>query len=204
MAESIVTLNAGSGGPKLHTWNRTIGANSVEDEFTLPGEYPLASYVAFAESISIATANDHVMEVMAGASLNLAVRRIHISQNNSAGTAAIATFRLVRLTTAGTGGTAVTPAKYDNGDAASGATAMTLPTTLGTEGTILDREAVPMRNAASTLGGAEDVYEWMAVPNMKSLIVPSGTANGIAIKNMAAIASATVNIRIEFVERNFS
>lgn len=201
MAENIVEVTAGS-GTKLHSWSRTIGANTVHDEFTLPGEFPYGSYVAVAESISIATANDHVLQIMAGASLNVRIRYIRIEQSANASAAANAGFQILRLTTAGTGGTTVTPARYDTSDSASGATAQTLPSSKGTESTLLDRCTLSMRASANP-GTAEDVYEWTQKPGMKPIIIASGTSNGIALKSITAVTSASVHVHVEFVETAF-
>ena len=74
MAESFINQTEGS-GKKSHTWDRTIGANTIQDEFVLPGEFPYTSYTIFANGVSIATANDHCLQIMAGASLPVRVRR---------------------------------------------------------------------------------------------------------------------------------
>lgn len=202
MAESYAEATSGS-GLKWHSWTRSISGSTVHAGFTLPDEYPYASYVALYQTISIGTANDHIAQLMAGSSLNVRIRRIRIEQSNSAGTSTAATFQILRLTTAGTGGTAITPATLDTADSASGATAMSLPTAKGTESTVLDRQAIPMRQTVSTLGGTEDSYEWIQLPNMKPIIIAAGTSNGIAIKSLTAIATATVNIHIGFVETAF-
>jgi hypothetical protein len=65
MSESIVQVTEGT-GKKLHTNQRTIGANNVEDEYVIPGEYPLATYFVQANAVSIATAAAHVIQIMAG------------------------------------------------------------------------------------------------------------------------------------------
>jgi hypothetical protein len=200
VAEAIVNVTEGS-GKKLHAWDRVIGANTVLDEFTLPGEYPYASYFVSAISVSIATANDHVLQLMAGSTLKVKIRRIRIDQIINASAVALGQFEVVRLTTAGTGGTAVTPAPLDTSDAASGATARTLTTVKGTEGAVLFRETVTMRAAVQST--AEDYALWEQHPGEKPIIIPAGTANGIAIKSITAIANATVVARIEFVEQNF-
>lgn len=203
MAEAFINLTEGS-GKKAHAWDRTIGANTVLDEFTLPGEYPLASYTVYFSNISIATANDHVLQIMAGSSLNVRIRRIWYEQNGNATTAARDEITLLRLTTAGTGGTTVTPAKLDNGDSAAGATAMTLPTAKGTEGTILRGSVLIMRQAIATTGTQpEEGILWEQHPGMKPWIIPAGTSNGIAIKHVTAIAGANVNGFVDFVETSF-
>jgi hypothetical protein len=203
MAESLVQVTEGV-GKKLRTWNRTIGANSVEEEFTLPGEYPLASYSVIAVNISAATINDHTLQIMAGGSLNVRIRRITIEQSANATTAALQVYAVLRLTTAGTGGTAVTPRPFDTADAASGATAMTLPTAKGTEGVELMRNAIILRQAISaTATQLDDAVIWEQKPGMKPIIIPAGTANGIAIKNLVATAAATMIVNVEFVETAF-
>lgn len=199
MAESLIVV----GAKNAHTWNRTIGANSIEDEFTLPGEFPYASYVAMtsAANIAIATNNSHIIQVMAGASLPVRIRRIRLWQAAVATTLAFYSFELFRLTTAGTGGTAITPSKLDNADAASGATAMTLPTVKGTEGAALDTIVVTLVAAATA--NVNMLWEWTQLPGMKPIIIPAGVANGICLKNTVAAAAGSVRVAIEFAETNF-
>jgi hypothetical protein len=74
--ESSVTV----GGKLLHLWDRVVGASTVSDEFVLPGEYPYPSYTVTTDGgVALATANSHLLQVMAGASNHLRVRRITIS-----------------------------------------------------------------------------------------------------------------------------
>lgn len=201
MAESIVQVTEGT-GKKLHTWQRTVGVNNVEDEFVIPGEYPLASYNAFGANVSTATAASHLLELMAGASLNVRVRRIVVILLTPPAAVTVTQLQVFRLTTAGTGGTAITPAKLDSADAASGATAMTLAAVKGTESTeVIDASFVA--GTAALPGLYLSRFEWTPAPGMKSLIIPAGAANGIAIKNTAAIAAASVDVSIEFVETSF-
>lgn len=204
MAETIVQVNSGS-GPKLHGWDRTIGANLVVDQFVLPGEYPLASYTLLINNISLATANDHIIQLMAGASLNLRIRLIHLDQGTNATAAAIGSLELWRLTTAGTGGAAVTPAKLETGDAAAGATGMTLPTAKGTEGTQLLRQVFNAQQTTPASPGSPDkaIFHWEQKPNAKPIVIGAGASNGLAIKSTAAIAAMTCSGWIEFVETSF-
>lgn len=202
--ESTIQVTAGA-GPKIHTWQRTIGANNVEDDFGLPGEYPLASYsVATPTSVSVATANDHVLEIMAGASLNVRIRRIRFEQSGNATAAGIGILEIWRLSSAGTGGTAISPSKLDTGDAAAGANAMTLPTVKGTETTLMMRSALIYRQAVSaTAAQVDDAWEWVQLPGQKPLIIPAGAANGLAIKTASGVAAANVIVNVEFVETSF-
>jgi hypothetical protein len=204
MAESSVQVTEGV-GKKLHTWNRTVtGPGSVEDEFTLPGEYPLPSFFALAPAVSIATANDHILCLNAAASVLLKIRRIRIEQSGNATTAGVGSMQLLRTTTAApTGGTAVTPAPFDTADTASAA-ARTLPTVKATESTLLMQIAMVWRQAISATGAqVDDAWEWTQLPGQKPIIVPAGTTSGLVLKNLAATAAATVNVIFEFVEMAF-
>jgi hypothetical protein len=205
MAESIVNVTEGS-GKKLHTFNRTIGANSVEDEVTLNGEQYLASYTAvIGAPSSTATANSHLAQIMAGASLKVRIRRIEVWQFALATTAAYMDTRIYRLTTAGTGGTAATPAPLDTTDAASGATSQGLPTAKGTEGTnILAAPVYMVQTITASPAFPTPLVVWdFDRPRSKPLIIAAGTTNGIAIKNITAIAAASVIVNIWFDESNF-
>lgn len=205
MAESIVNVTEGS-GKKLHTYQRTIGANSVEDEVILHGEQYLATYNARTAGVSMATVDSHLLQVMAGASLNLYVRRISVFQVVLATTAALAFFDLTRLTTAGTGGGALAPSPFDTTDAASGATAMTLPSAKGTEAAVIaSAGAYFMQTVAATVPPqATLLAEWdFDLLRGKALRIPAGTANGLVVKNRTAVAGAQVLIGLTFSEANF-
>lgn len=202
--ESIVQVTEGS-GKKLHTWQTTIGGNAVEDEFVVPGEFPYPSYVATLPNVSLATANDHLMALNAGASLKVKIRRIRVEQQSNATAVALDRFSVVRTTTTTpTGGTAVTPAPFDTADAASGAVARSLPTVKGTETTELASTVLIMRQALSaTQTQPEEAWEWIQLPGQKPLIIPAGATNGIVVKHTTAVAGASVIVTIEFVEQAF-
>ena len=201
MAESLIVV----GAKNAHTFNRTIGANSVEDEVIILGEPYLASYIVTGTA-SIATAASHVVQVMAGATLNVYVRRIIVTQLVAATTAAFLRWQLYRLTTAGTGGTAITPGPLDSTDAPAGATGMSIPTVKGTESTlIIDRSC----NAIQTisLGGPGQSTTLLDIDfdrmHTKGYRIAAGTTNGIALKNVTAIAAGTVEFEVWISEANF-
>lgn len=204
MAESLVQVTEGT-GKKLHTNSYTVGANTVEDEFVVPGPFPYASYVAVYESVSIATANDHLACLNAGASLKVRVVRIRLEQTANVTTAATSRIQLLRTTTgAPTGGTAITPAPFDTADAASGAAARSIPGVKGTESTMLNSFAMVWRQAVSaTAAQVDDAWEWTALTWQKAIVIPTGTTNGLVLKNVTANAAGQVNITIEFVETAF-
>jgi hypothetical protein len=200
MTTSAIAVTPGSGA-NIWTDQRTVSAVAREAQYVLLGEPALATYSVIAEEISIATAADHVLQIMAGASNYVRIHYIMVEQAANATTAAARAIELVRLTTAGTGGGAVTPRPFDTGDAAAGATAMTLPTVKGTEGVKLLRAHLLFRQAvAATAAQIDDIWEWTAHPRGKPIIIPAGAANGIAIKNVTATAAATANVTVIFTE----
>lgn len=204
MAESLVNVTEGS-GKKLHTWSRTIGANTVEDEVMLNGEPYLATYTITPAAVSVATATDHILQIMAGASLNVYLRRLRIWQLAAATTGAITEIQLLRVTTAGTGGTAVTPAALDGSDAAAGAAGMTIPTVKGTEGSRIGRWTHWYVQTIGAAGGNPLLVDmnWDIGLRSKPPRIAAGTSNGLVVKNITATAAATVIIEATIVEANF-
>ena len=205
MAENFVNVTEGS-GKKLHTFNKTIGANDVHDEIVLLGENYLASYtVSTPTPSSTATANSHLLQVMAGASLKVRIRRIEVYQFAVATTASLMQLQLRRLTTAGTGGGALTPNPLDPSDSASGATAMALPTVKGTEGVVLAEGVVYlMQTVAASAQLSEPIQVWdFDRPRSKPLVIAAGTTNGICIKNTGGIAGSSVSVNVWLDESNF-
>ena len=196
MAEGNVNVTEGS-GKRLHVWDRTISSTLVHAQFMLPDEYPYACYSVVGDNVSVATSAAHVMQIMSGSSTYTRIRRIHIMQAANATTAGLLTIECRRITSAGTGGTSVTPAKYDNGDSASSATAQTIPTSKGTESTVIWQKRMQLRQSYATFN--EQIL-WEQLPNTKPIIIPSGTSNGIALKVVTGQAGATVDVTVEFVE----
>jgi hypothetical protein len=204
MGESIVQVTEGT-GKKLHTWNYTVGANTVEDEVVVPGPFPWATYEVHASGVSTATANDHLLCLNAGASLKVRVIRIRLEQLGNAAAAAAASISVVRTTTTTpTGGTAITANPFDTADAAAGAAGRSLPTVKGTETAELLRPALVFRQAVSATGAqVDDFWEWTAVNFSKAIVIPAGATNGLVVKTPGAVAGATVQVSMEFVETAF-
>lgn len=195
--DTFFQVTAGA-GTKLHTFTRTVGVDTVHEGVYVPGLSPYPTYSASAVGISTATAAAHTCQLMAGGALNVYVVRIRIAQRALATTSTVQQFEIRRLTTAGTGGTAVTPQAYDATDAAAGAAGMTLPTVKGTEGALLHVLTVGLTQTAPVLNTSAD--EWDPAPYSKPIRIAAGTTNGIVIKNVTAIAAATVDVTYEFFE----
>lgn len=206
MADTSFAVTAGS-GTDLHTVTTSIGGSTVHDQVIKHGEPYLATYViASAGSVSIATAADHVVQIMAGSTLNVYIRRIRVFQTTVATAAAMAQLHIFRLTTAGTGGTSITPAPIDTTDSAAGATAMTLPTAKGTESTRVGMASASLiqTNPTGGPGNATLLADWnFDQLRTKGLRIAAGTSNGIAVKTINAHASANVNFEIVIAEANF-
>ena len=203
MAESIVQVTEGS-GKKLHTFNRTIGANSVEDEVVLFGENYLASYQGNGDA-SAAVINTQLVGLMAGASLKVRIRRIEIHQLALATTAALMSLAVYRLTTAGTGGTTTTPTPLDPTDAASGATVRLVAAVGGTLGALVWAGNPYL---LQTVGASAPFVQPIVSIDFdrlrsKPLIIAAGAANGIAIVNLTAHLAASLRFDIWFDESNF-
>lgn len=201
MAESLVQVTEGS-GKKLHSYQRTIGANNVEDEIMVLGEPYLAAYaVATGTALTLGTAQV-IVQLMAGASLNLRVTRVTVKQRALAGAVGTAVIELRRITVAGSGGTAITPQQMETGDSASGATCQTIPTVAPTLGSRLGIRTLGLVAAEPVPDSS--MIEWRFDSAFsKPIVIAAGTANGLAINVSGAIATATCYCEIEFHETSF-
>lgn len=196
MAEGYIEVSEGT-GKKLHTITRSVSGNTVHDEVVQAGIPYLDGYVARAGNISAATVDSHLLTVMGGSTRKVYITAIDIEQRGAAGAAAVSAIEVVRLTTAGTG-SSVAPQPHDSSTAASGATFQSLTSPKGTEGSAVLTRIMPFA-AAGNINNTYSMH-WRAAPGTKGIVIPASTAAGIAIKNRSGVASATVDINIEFYE----
>lgn len=202
-ADGVVSITPGT-GQYLDAWQRSIGSNTIYQDRVVVGEPVVATYTASTvTAISAATAAAHLVQVMAGASLRVPIRRIQLWQVANAGAAAVAQIAIYRLTSAGTGGTAITPSPLDPADGASGATMMTLPTAKGTEGALLWSGTVTFTNAAQGAGFGPVLDISFVDDAVKDITIAAGTSNGIALKHITGVASVTVIPVVWFGEINY-
>jgi hypothetical protein len=206
VADTSFQVSAGT-GTFVHTSTRTVGGNTTHDEVFVAGETVLPLYVAGTNTgaASTATAASHLWQIMAGASLKVRVRRIQIFQAALATTATLAEIGIYRLTTAGTGGTAANLVPMDNSSAAAGATSMRLPTAKGTEGNGM---WLGTAHYIQTVSASAQINEPMVDIDFDTLhgeplIIPAGTTNGIAVKQITAVAGATVYVNIWVSESSY-
>jgi hypothetical protein len=196
VAEAFVQVTEDGSGKKLHHYDRVIGANTVLDGVVILGEQYLPTYVCATRGSvsSTATIDSHLIQIMAGPSLRVRIRRIEMYIGTLATTGALMPVELRRLTTAGTGGVGHGLNALDPADPAAGATAMTIPTAKGTEGVLIENAHPFMQQ---TIGASTPLPQSILVwdfdrPRAKPLIIAAGVTNGICVKNAAAVAAGTV------------
>lgn len=197
MANTTLAVTAGSGS-NLRVNSRTIAATTVLEQFTQLADFNEATYNVVTAATLITTAASHTLQIMAGATLPVYLRRIQVYQLALATAAAICNWDILRLTTAGTGGTAITPSPLDSTDSASGATAMTLPTAKGTESTVLWRGSSSITQTVATQNAGESNTRILDIVfdglRMKVPRIAAGTTNGIALKQVTGVSPASVYV----------
>jgi hypothetical protein len=198
--ESMISVTQGSGtaDKSLHTlWRPDVGGNAIEEQAVVLGEQYLKTYSVHFYDISVATTAAHIVQIWNPASnVRSRVRRIHLTQGDPASAASILVVTVQRITSVGSGGTSVTPQAFDPDDGGSGMSAMTLPSSKGTEGDILWHFAIPMVAAAPySFPG----YTWRQLPHQQPLVI-DWDADGIVLKVNTGITSATVDGFVEIVQ----
>jgi hypothetical protein len=194
-----VQVNEGT-GKRYDTWKATKNSVDLQDQFVIPGEFPYPTYDISFPTASMAVAASH-WQIMAGASLPVLIRRIRIKERIAPAANTVLAIQLIRLTTAGTGGTVVTPRPRSTASAAAGCTAMAIPTVKGTEAAFGQWEESISAVVAPLPAGP--LLEMVPAPNEPPWIIAAGTANGYAIKNLNGVATATFDIMVTVCEVNF-
>lgn len=122
-------------------------------------------YSATFEEVAVTAAQD-LIEIVAASDSVVVIHSVSISQSTEAGDAQSEMLNLLyhRGSTSGSGGTTVTPAPMNLGDAAFGGTCEANNTTQSTEGTILRAENF------NVLAG----YIWQPTPEERIVVSPSG------------------------------
>ena len=202
MTVSVVSVaEPGSPSKYLHTNARTISAVAREDQYVLLGQPAYPTYTAIASGISIATTAAHVLMVMAdGTNYTRLVRATVTPTDDIPAAANVATIQIVRLSTAGSGGGAVTVGAMDSADTYAG-TVQTLPSAKGTEGVVLWQGRIPLVAAQPVV--IPPVY-FEQHPHAKPLTFGTATSSGIAFKVVTGIASCTLDVVAEFITTTFA
>lgn len=199
MSESFVQVTEGA-GKKLHTNQRTIGANTVEDEVVILGEPYLPSYAANANGIAANAAGDRIFTLIAGASLKVRIWRIEVWMHAAAAATAYQLVNFRRITSH-TGGTSSTPQALDTTSPAPGALLVGLPTA-GTLGGILFSRNLQI-GAVTTLLPGQAMVGWEATAGRGPIVIPAGTTNGFGATVTSTIATVTYGVNVWFDETSF-
>ena len=194
MPVSSIRVTEGS-GPYLNTWQRSISSVNREDQYVQLGEPALPTFSAHYFPTTTTT-GEHILELMAGASVYLRILRIAAYANDWPAAAALMELDIRRLDTAGSGGTAQIPVPFDTADTSSATVQWSVPTP-GIEGAWIGRLAVPMGTAASA---SDRTVVWTPEPRGKPLIIPAGTANGLMLEPVLGVASSGLFVEVIWTE----
>ncbi len=125
MPESIVQLPADSTGKKLRHRERTIGANTVYEQYVIPTSERVVSAEVMCSSwrtigAAALTQNLFTLENTAGSAVIVALRRLSVQLDATALLAAVApTVQLSRTTATPTGGTVLAKTLFDTADSSA-------------------------------------------------------------------------------------
>lgn len=186
---------------KVDYWERSISSNTVEQQRIVIAESFMPTFVASnPNAISTATANSHLIQIMGSTINRVYLRRIRVYQLANAGSATMAAFQLLRLSSAGTGGTSLNNGAYDPSDTNSTAAVMTLPSAKGSETTNLGLWTGDILSVAATAGNDYVLdLDWRDTKS-KCPVIAAGATTGLCLKLLTAVASATVQVTIEWSE----
>lgn len=201
MTGSYVSVTPGTGVNLATGPTYSEGGRTVQDEKTIAGLPYLATYVA-AMQPAITSAGTHLFELMAGSSLIVNVHRIEVNVWAASGGANLCQFGLYRLSTAGTGGTAVTSRALDPADAAAAASCMSIPSVNGAEAGNIWAGAFSVPASSQTQNPALFIIDYESRLR-KPLRIAAGTSNGIALKNITSVSSASLAIMVYWTESPF-
>ncbi len=189
MSESSLPLTDGDGSGGLRVNTQTIGGTAVDTQAVFVGQTPNKTYTMRFQDTSMATANAHLAVIMGNGTAYPKIHEIHIAQGGTATGTAVAEIQVLRVTTAGTGGTAVSarPFHPSNTSPYSGS-CFVLPSAAGSEGDILLNDSMNLRTANT---GQVVPMHWTQTNFAEPIISGNGTASGIAIKNLRAVVGGT-------------
>jgi hypothetical protein len=131
-----------------------------------------------------------LFEITAPATAAIILHEVHITQDASEVSEMLPVLirRVNPTATSGSGGTALTPAKLQPGDAASGATVESMNTTPAASSTTLE---VINRLAENVLNG----WHWTFAPELRPILPPSG----MMVVRLAATPAAALTMSGELL-----
>lgn len=203
MGNAYFTIDEGV-DKNIATWSRTVDAATVHVQKVAVDEAFMATYtITVFTAVTISSADKHIVQIMAGGTNRVYLRRLRFWQAANATTTQNISLVVYRLTTAGTGGTSYTPVALDPSSSAAGATAMTVPTSKGTEGSLLDQWFPTIHTTATTVGLRPMLdLSWDGLRE-QSPTIAAGTSNGIAVKCQSSDATATIAWQATICEASY-
>lgn len=200
MSDSVVGVSTGT-DKYLNSQSRTVGGTAVDEQVVHEGWTSEATYSVISDDASVATANDHILQIMAdGTNYTRLVHFTITETEDGPASAGYLKLALYRLSTAGTGGTAITASAFDSADTYGG-DCRQVPTSKGTEGALLWTGYLSL--AQTPASSAVNRFEWTMPPGGKPIIFGTGTGAGVAFKVIDAVASASVIVRAEIVVTSY-
>lgn len=197
MPISSIAYTDGS-GKNWESFQRTRSSTAYENMVVLVGEPAIPTFEVIATGIATTTSASHLIFIQADGTLITRIKRIYVEQVAAAGAATLAQLQIVRVSTAGTGGGAITARGRDSADTYAG-TIQTLPTVKGTEGVTLLNKRMALSNVAATTA-APNSWEWLAQERegQKAITIGPTATDGVCLKIITGIATSTVDISITF------
>jgi len=206
MADSALGHTDGT-DKQIQANSSLVGGVTKVREHVIIGAHSDPTYTLVLSSISIATSAAHVAIIEADGTNYLRIHRIRVEQVVGATSATLAEFRVYRTTTASTGVTALSAYAFDDSSDTSPYAGVTgsLPSGKGTEGALLLKKRIQMLTTAQVAATTTNpnYWEWKATERAKDIIVQAPTTNGIVLKIVTGIATATVDVEIEFKNTNY-
>ncbi len=194
---SVALQEAASPDKYFHTSQRDYSGTNKEDQYVL-GAYPVrTTYRAYAAAVSTATSLDHLIFIQADGSNYTFINGIWVTQTTLAGAASTANLKIIRTSTAGSGGGSISAYPVDAADGGAYAgTIQTLPSSKGTEGVTLFGGPLGMTNAQPMTTVNQLFYRFG--DDEKGIVIGTATTDGICIKIITGIASGKVDLVLEF------
>ncbi len=194
MTQSQIGVSTGT-DKFLHSNTRTIGGTALEEQLVIPGQAIDPTYNILVDDVAVSAANEHLIQIMAdGTGYTRLLKLTAQPTENLPASIGHIKLALYRLSSAGTGGAALSDAPYESTDSYGG-DMRSLPTSKGTEGQLLTTFYRGVDTGAQR-GHAEPsnvVYEWL--PGTKPIIFGTGATDGIALKIIDALASTSLIVQ---------
>ncbi len=196
-SESVIQITDAAAATKyLHTQSRSYGGTTKEDQLFLKAQNTRATYRAYCSAVITTTSASHLAFIQADGTNYTFISGFWIAQTTLAGAVATANITIVRVSTAGTGGGAITASPMDAADSAYAGTIATLPTVKGTEGVTL--MGGPVGITATNPMTTVNQWAWRADDDEKDIVIGTAATDGICFKLITGIATSKVDITIEF------